>query len=249
MAMRIREGASLLRSSVELVRRNRVLLWFPVASTVCFLVTAGFWVYEGAWLYAVRGPQVLFAPLVVVGLYSVTFVGIFFSVALAAAADIALKGGKPSLGDGFNAAWSRLGCIAAWAAYALTVSIALALVQRINRWLGAAAEIAWSFATFFVVPLIAFEGLGAGAARSRSFELARLNWRAETGGLGALRAALFVPGFVVASVFRAVESGDLHSHGTQALLGLVVLLGLGLGIVAQVVRQVFAVSLYRASVP
>lgn len=238
----------MMRASFELVRGNRALLWFPLASTCCFVLTAGFWLYEGLWLDSAHGSSLLFVPLVVFGLYSVTFVGIFFSVALAGAANAALEGNEPSFGDGLSIAWSRRGSIASWAAYALTVSIALGLVQRVNRWLGAAAEVAWNFATFFVVPLIAFEGLGGGAARRRSFELARINWRTESGGLGALQLALFAPALVLVAAVKALEGGDLHSHGMQALLGVVVALGLAIGIVAQVVRQVFAVALYRASV-
>ena len=64
------------------------------------------------------------------------------------------------------------------------------------RWLGRAAEIAWSFATIFVVPLIALEGLDSASARRRSFQLVKESWRAESGGLGALRAALLIPGLL-----------------------------------------------------
>ena len=55
--MRITDGARLMRTSFEIVRRHRVLLWFPLISTGCLVVTAGFWIYEGVWLYAVRGPE------------------------------------------------------------------------------------------------------------------------------------------------------------------------------------------------
>ena len=68
------------------------------------------------------------------------------------------------------------------------------------RWLGAAAQIAWTFATIFVVPLIALEGLDATSARERSLQLAKENWRAESGGLGALRATLVVPAVVFFSI-------------------------------------------------
>ena len=95
--MRIVDGARLMRTSFDLVRHDRGLLWFPVASTCCFLLTAAFWLYEGTWVYSVHGPWVLFVPLVLVGMYSVTFVGIFFSVALAGAANGVLDGrGRPS---------------------------------------------------------------------------------------------------------------------------------------------------------
>lgn len=245
--MRIVDGARLMRTSFDLVRHDRGLLWFPAASTCCFLLTAAFWLYEGTWLYSVHGPLVLFVPLLVLALYSVTFVGIFFSVALAGAASAVLDGRGASFGEGLEIAWSRLDSVAGWAAYALSVSLALSFVQRMSRWGGTAAQIAWSFATFFVVPVIAFEGLAAGDARRRSFELARLNWRAESGGLGALHAAMFVPALVFFVAYKALAGGDVHSPAARGLLGLVVAASLVVAIVAQVVRQVFAVWLYRTA--
>jgi hypothetical protein len=80
--MSISDGARLMRASFEVVRRDRALLWFPVISTGCLAITAGFWIFEGAWLYAVSGPALLFVPLAVAGLYSLSFVGVFFSVVL-----------------------------------------------------------------------------------------------------------------------------------------------------------------------
>ena len=238
-----------MRASWELVRHDRTLLWFPVASFFCFVGTAGFWFYEGAWLYSVHGPAVLFVPLVLAGLYSLAFIGIFFSVALAGAVDDVLDGGEASLSAGLDVAWSRLGCIAAWAGYSITVQVALGLLESVKglRWVGKAAEVAWSFATFFVVPLIALEGIGAGEARRRSFQLARENWRAESGGLGALRAAMLLPGLLFYGSYKLLASGHVHSRPVQALLVLVVAVGVVVGVVASVIRHVFAVELYRTS--
>jgi len=219
--MRIVDGARLMRTSFDLVRHDRGLLWFPVASTCCFLLTAAFWLYEGTWVYSVHGPWVLFVPLVLVGMYSVTFVGIFFSVALAGAAGKVIDGDRPSLADGVDVAWSRLGAIAGWAGYAMFVAFLLQFLESIKglRWLGKVAEIAWSFATIFVVPLIALEGLDPGSARGRSFQLAKENWRAESGGLGALRATLLIPGVLFYLDAKLLDSGHVHSLAGKALLG------------------------------
>jgi Family of unknown function (DUF6159) len=248
-SMGIGDGARLMRASWGLVRHDRALLWFPVASTFCFLATAAFWVYEGTWVYSLRGPWFLLVPVIVLGMYSLVFVGIFFNVALAGAADAVLNGRETSFGGGLSIAFARLGSIAGWAAYALFVQMALAVVESLKgmRWVGKAAEVAWSFATFFVVPLIALEGLGAGDARQRSFSLARANWQAETGGLGALRVAMFFPALLFAGAFELLKSGDVHSRLAQFALGLVLVAGVVVAVVASVVRQVFAVSLYRAS--
>jgi Family of unknown function (DUF6159) len=249
VAMSFGNGAQLMRASLDLVRRDPELLWFPVISTACLAVTAGFWLFEGAWLYSVSGPALLFLPIVVLGLYSLAFVGIFFNVALAGSAAEAVDGGEPSLGDGFEIAWTRLGAIAKWAAYSVSVSLLLGFVESIKgaRWIGKAAQVAWNFATIFVVPLIALEGLDASHARRRSFELARENWRTESGGLGALRLALLIPGLLFYLDGKLLFSGHVHSLAAKGLLGLVLLCGVATTVAASVVRQVFAVSLYRTA--
>jgi hypothetical protein len=245
--MGIVDGARLMRTSYDVVRREPALLWFPVISTACLALTAGYWILEGAWLYRVSGRSLFFVPLVIAGLYSLTFVGVFFSVALAGAAADVLNGGEPSLRDGVSIAWNRLGGIAGWAAYSLFVAVVLGFVKSIKglRWLGTAAEIAWSFATIFVVPLIALEGLDSASARQSSFQLAKENWRAESGGLGALRAALLVPGVLFYVAGKLLSDGRVHSLAGKALLVAVLACGFGVGVAAGVVRQVFAVSLYR----
>ena len=243
----ISDGARLMRASFDLVRRNRGLLWFPVISTGCLALIAGFWIVQGAYLHAVRGPWYLSVPLVIAALYSLYLVGIFFSVALAGAAAEAIDGGEPSFSGGIDVAWTRLGGIAGWASYSLFVALVLEFVKSIKglRWVGTAAQIAWSFATIFVIPMIALEGLDAASARRHSFQLAKDNWRSEAGGIGALRVALVLPGLLFYLDGKLLFSGHVHSLAGEALLWTVLLCGFGVGVAASVVRQVFAVSLYR----
>ena len=127
----------------------------------------------------------------------------------------------------------------------------LSFVRSIKgaRWIGAAAQIAWNLATIFVVPLMAIEDLDASDARRRSLELAKQNWKAETGGLGALRLALFVPGLLIFFAAKLLSGGHVHSLAGKAVLGAVLLCGFGVAVGASVVRQVFAVELYRGAAP
>jgi hypothetical protein len=245
------DGARLMRASFDVLRQDPALLWFPVLSTCCLALTAGFWIFQGAWLVAVSGPALMFVPLVLLGLYSLVFVGVFFSVALAGCADAALAGRETSVGDGLDVAWSCLGAIAGWAAYSLFVSFALGLVESVKgaRVLGKAAEVAWNFATLFVVPLIALEGLDADDARRRSFALARDDWRIESGGLAALRAALILPAILFYLVIRLLAGGHDHTLSGQVSLGVVLLAAFAVSVGASVVRQIFAVSLYRRAEP
>ncbi len=241
-----------MRTSYGVVRTHPRLLWFPVISAICLVTTAGFWIAQGSWLYEARGHTLLFVPFVLAGLYALSFVGVFFSVALAGAAAEAVDGGEPSLSDGFDVATMHLGSIAGWAAYAVSVQVVIAFLQsfkgRLNL-VGAAARIAWSFATIFVVPLIAFEDLDAGDARRRSFALAKENWRSESGGLGALRAVLLIPGGLFFLGGRLIDSHHVHSLASRAALGVIMLCAFAVIVAAGVVRQVFAVELYRQAVP
>lgn len=249
MELGIRDGANLMGASVGIVRRDPRLLWFPVVSAACLALTTGFWIVQGAFLYASSGSRLLFVPLVALALYSLAFVGIFFNVGLAAAAAGAIDGDEPSLNDALNAAWANLGGIAAWAAYSIVVGVAIGFVRSFKglRWVGAAAQVAWSLATIFVIPLIAIEDLDASSARQRSFELAKENWRPESGGLAALRLALLVPGFALGGGARLLADGHLHSFAGRALFGAALFCAFCIWVAADVVRQVFAVSLYRSA--
>jgi hypothetical protein len=102
--MGISGGARLMRTSFEILCQNASLLWFPVISTACLALTACFWIVQGAYLQTAHGPGLLFVPLIVAALYSLFFVGIFFSVALAGAAAEAIDGGEPSFSDGVDIA-------------------------------------------------------------------------------------------------------------------------------------------------
>jgi hypothetical protein len=243
------DGAQLMRASYDVVRRRPGLLSYPVVSTLCLALTAGFWIYQGWWLHLVGGPPVLIVPIAALAIYTLVFIGIFFNVALAGAADTALNGEEPTFGDGIELAWARLGSIAAWAAYSTFVSALLGMVEGIKglRWVGKAAEVAWNFATLFVIPLIAIEGAEAGDARRRSFQLARADWQAESSGLTALRAAIFVPALLFALDGKLLFGGHAHSGPAKLLLGVLFVLGCGVLVFASVVRQVFAVELYRST--
>ena len=91
------------------------------------------------------------------------------------------------------------------------------------KWVGIAAEVARSFATIFFVPLIALEGLDSEDARRRSFQLAKENWRVETGGLGVLRAVLVVPVALFYVDGKLLFEGHVHTPSAKVLLGFVFL--------------------------
>jgi len=244
--MSVFDGTKIMRDSAAVVRANPSLLWFPVLSTACLALLAGFWVLWGASIVQAHGRSAVFlVPLVVGALYTLSYLGVFFSVALAAAAAEAVAGRGASVGDGIDIAFDRLGGIAGWSAVSIFVALLLGLVKSVKglRIAGTVTQVAWSFATIFVVPLIALDDESAASATRRSFQLSRENWQAESGGLVALRAALLVPGVILALDWELLSRGHVHSVAGKALLVLVLVCGIAVSVAAGVVRQVFAVTL------
>ncbi len=77
--------------------------------------------------------------------------------------------------------------------------VVAALVARL-------AGVAWALATFFVVPVLAFEGLGPEAALRRSAALVRERWGEGVGGAAAIATAVVVVGALPALALVAVAA-------------------------------------------
>ncbi len=177
----------LMRASWIVLQQDRELIAFPLFSGICLLalialsglaafgaVGGGFTLPEGL------GGDFLGYAALFVFYYIAYFIIIFFNTALIASAILRMAGGDPTVSYGLRAALSRLGVIAGWALVASTVGLILnALEERLGRWgrIGVSLlGVAWSAATFFVVPIIAVEGKGPLAALRASAAMVRNTW-------------------------------------------------------------------------
>ncbi len=140
------------------------------------------------------------------------FIVVFFNVALVAAAADRLAGGNATINYGLQVAWQRKGKIFQWALLASTVGIILNALERRLGWLGRLATrfigVAWTMATFFVVPLLAAEDVGPAEALVRSGELFTETWGEQLVGgfsFGLIFVLLAIPGaalpFLLGSAF------------------------------------------------
>ena len=68
--------------------------------------------------------------MAVIGFYLLAVIGTYFSVGLAAAADMIFRGQQASVGDGLAVARSRLPQIAGWAAVSTTIGLALSALEN-----------------------------------------------------------------------------------------------------------------------
>lgn len=252
---RMARGWALTKQSWAVVRRDRSLLAFPVIAGIAGLLAALIFFGAGAGVIVASGTDWAGVPLFLAGAYALTVISIFSSVALAACAVRALEGEDTTIGEGLRAARERLGVILGWAAVQLLVGVLISIIQSLLREgagafvgaiVGGLANFAWTVATFFVVPVIALEGLGPIEALKRSTAVIRERWGegvTAAAATGLIVLAAFVPGLALI-VGGAALASSVPAAG-------VVLIALGVAVIAiaaliqSTVMAVFKVALYR----
>ncbi|NLA68534.1 MAG: hypothetical protein GX856_09900, partial [Gammaproteobacteria bacterium] len=172
----------MVKASAAVLRSDRELMLFPVLSGLATLVVAASFALP---VLALR----LFGDGIGLGGMALGFafyfcmysVMVFFNCALVGAAMIRLEGGDPTLSDGFAAARSRLGAILGYAAIAATVGVLLQAMKGkdnnvLVRLAGSGLGLAWTLATFLVVPVLVSRDIGPVAALRQSVALLRRTW-------------------------------------------------------------------------
>jgi hypothetical protein len=253
---RMRRGWQLTMKAWAVIRAHPGLSKLPLTGGGLAVLAAIVFCIPGFALLAVgnTGATVGGVILFVVGAYLAAFFVIYFNVALAAAADQALRGEEPDIAAARAVAHNRLGVIAKWALVSALISVLLNTLRERGGALGgigaALGGAIWSLVTFLVVPVLAFEGIGPIDAIKRSAHLFRERWGQQVTG------NIVIGGFsgvvVLLGVALVVVGALLAVSGSAAALaaGIVLLLiGLVLAIAGAVfggaTRGVFGVALYR----
>jgi hypothetical protein len=253
---RFGRGWTLAKESWAVVRADRSLALFPVVTGVCALVVAAVFFGAGAGIGTAANSFWAALPFLVVGAYLIIVIGQFCAVALAACATRALDGADTSFSEGIAAARGRLGAILGWAALQLLVGAAISALQALLREaggqlvsaiVGGLANFAWTVATFFVVPVIALEGLGPKAAVERSVAVVRERWGEGVVGSATIGGAVFLVGILPGALLVA---GGVALTGSTAALGAVVIAAgvvvlVIAGLVQATLSAVFRVALFR----
>lgn len=239
--------------ALRVIRKDKEILIFPVLSGLATLLILASFV-GGMWLaVGIEGLDegntgwILFALLAV--FYFVSFfIAIFFNACVIGCAMIRMNGGDPTVSDGFRIAGENVGRILKWALFAATVGLIIKAIQERVGFLGkmimGAIGIAWTIATYFVVPVLIYERLGPWGAVRRSAEILRRTWgEALVGnlGLGAVFVLLGLLGFLPLAI--GIYIGSVAS----IVIGAVVMIvyWLVLGIIASAAQSVLVAALYR----
>ncbi len=170
MFTRLSNSWELLKASARVLMADKELVVFPIISTIgVLLVTLTFALpmfFSNLFDNVFLGGRVEALGFVVAFLfYVVQYTVIFFAnTALVGAALIRLRGGDPTVSDGFRIAASRMGPIIGYALIAATVGMILRAISKrssgIGRLLVSLVGFAWNVATYLVVPVLAVENVG-----------------------------------------------------------------------------------------
>jgi hypothetical protein len=178
-------------------------------------------------------------------------VGFYFSVGLAAAADMIFRGEPATVGDGLAVARQRFGVICGWAAVSTAISVLMGALENqggIAGTIGArVVGMAWSLVTFLAVPVIAIEGTGPFATLKRSASLFRDRWGQQITGNIAIGGAVFLLGVLPSAIVVALGVAVWASASfVGALLVVVGIIGLAISLlISKALSGIFGVALYR----
>ncbi|HEY1356051.1 MAG TPA: DUF6159 family protein [Solirubrobacterales bacterium] len=247
---RIRRGWELSKKSWALLRAHPSLAKFPLYGGIAVIVCAV--IVIGPGLYLIDNDKVAIGgPLAVIGYYLLALLGYYFSVGLAAAADMVFRGQEATIGDGLAVSRERFSQIAGWAALSAFVGLILSALQNqggiLGEVLGRVLAVGWTLITFLAAPVIAFEGTGPVDTLKRSSGIFRQKWGQQITGNIAIGGVVFVFGMlpsillVVAGVLIWASSGFIG-----ALLVILGVIGFAISaVISSALSGIFGVALYR----
>lgn len=257
MFERFSRSWGLVKASSAVLGANKRLMVFPVLSAVCTLIVAASFLLpafaSGMFGHMDRGHMTP-ASAILLFLFYLTqyFVIIFFNSALVGAALVRLRGGNPTVSDGFRIAMSKLPGILGYAVISATVGMVLRAIQEragfIGRWIAGLLGVAWTVATFLVVPVLVNEEIGPFDAIKQSAQLLKRTWGENligNAGIGlafGLLTMLVVLGGV-ALVFLAISMNS--AAAVAVVVALCVLAALTLAVIQSALHGIYAAAVYR----
>ena len=260
MLTKLRNSWELVQASAGVLRADPELIVFPLISGAAlvvvsasffvplFVLGSGFSVPEEGG--GVLGYILLFLFYLVQ--YTVIF---FFNSALVGATMIRLEGGNPTVGDGLRIAFSHLGSILGYAAIAATVGVILRTARERAGGLGklvvGLVGMAWSLATFLVVPVLVTRNVGPIEAVKESATILKRTWGEQIAGnvgIGFVFGLLFV-GLTIVAVPTVIFAFTTGQTGLiAAVVVLFVLAYILLALVNATLSGIYSAALYRFAI-
>jgi len=250
----------LVKASASVLSQDKELLVFPAVSAISTMLVGACFVlpmFAGGGFdqldRVANGEAGLAVYLWAFAFYlSQYFVIFFFNSALVGAAMIRLQGGDPTVADGFRIAFGKVGPILGYAAIAATVGMILRALQEragfIGTWIVGLLGVAWTVATFMVVPILVTQEVGPIDAVKQSASMLKKTWGENVigqGGIGAVFGLLFFL-LILLGVALFVAVAMTKSVALMAVVGVsLVIAVILLALVQSALAGIYAAALYR----
>lgn len=257
MFSRISNSWQLVKASAAVLQADKELIVFPIVSSISVLiVTATFIIpifLTGAADSMAGDGQVPLLGYMIGFLFYLTqyFVIFFCNSALVGAAMIRLRGGDPTVRDGFRIATQHIVAIFGYALVSATVGIILRILTERVKFLGqimaSLIGLAWSLATYLVVPVLVVEGIGPVEAVKRSTLLLKETWGEQISGNFSIGTifSLLIMGVVLLSVPIMNAVASIGSQTLVLLTVLIVVLTVAiLGLLNAALSGIYAAAIY-----
>jgi hypothetical protein len=258
MAGKFARSWALVQASAAVLKSDKELLVFPLVSAVATLLVAASFVLPmiGLGAFEHLGRNDPMRPLLYVwsfGFYFVQYIVIFFfNTALVGAAMIRLDGGDPTVADGLRIARGKIVPIVGYAAIAATVGMILRAMEEragfIGRIVVGMIGVAWTLATFMVVPVLVARDVGPIDAVKESALLLKRTWGENligNGGIGLAFGLITLAVMLVGGVLAGFSAVNGMVPVAITLGAMTVLAVLGLALVQSALAGIYSAALYR----
>ncbi len=245
----------LVLESFNILRKDKEMMLFPVFSGVAGILVLISFILPLFFTGILGGDgavgEVLYYVIIFLYYLASYFVIVFFNVGLVYCARKRLKGQNPTFMDGINAAFGNLGKIFAWALISATVGMILRALSRRSGILGriiiSLIGMVWTLLTFFVVPVMIFEGRGVLESISKSGSLFKKTWGENVIGqfqMGLIFFLLSIPGLIFPVI--GVLTGNIILIAVT--VAVMVFYWVILGIVSSSLDGIFKTALYEYAI-
>tara|TARA_B100000945_G_scaffold223026_1_gene180154 strand:- start:10579 stop:11427 length:849 start_codon:yes stop_codon:yes gene_type:complete len=201
----------LMKSCVNVLKKDKELVLFPIMAAICVIVLLGIIYSIGGITFSDNPEEQGLIILLAILIFGANFIIVFFNSALISAALERLRGGDPNISSGLSHAFKHVHHIFLWSIIVTIMALIFAAIRSMGRNRGMMGQImtelfasflqaGWAMMTFFVVPIIVSENLGPISAIKRSSGLFKQTW-------GNQVAANF--GFGIFQILAILASGAI----------------------------------------
>lgn len=247
---RFSNGWTIASNSFKVLKENRQLILFPILSGISMIViVASFFTavlgFNGWNIDNVQENSRVAGYAILFAFYIVNyFVIVFFNMALIHCTSLYFKGEEVTVRKGIDFSMSRIGSIFAWAVFAGIVGGILKIIQEnvgsLGKIITGLIGVVWSIATFFVVPVIAYENLSPIAAFKRSASLMKEKWGERIGAGFSFFLINLVSVAAIGIVALVIGSVNVIAGVFVGVLGVLLLMT-----IMSAVKTIFISSIYH----